>query len=265
MQLFDSHAHLTFDKFSTDLDDVLQRALDNGVTRILTIGTQPESSRDALYLAQQKPEQLRASVGIHPLYVDSVKESVQHAWKIIEALAQQDHCVGIGETGLDYYYAKDPEIQALQRQLFRLHLKLAITLNKPVIVHIRDAFEDAFQITSECGIPAGGVVHCFTGGIDECKRALELGYHISLSGVVTFKNAQNLKAAVPEIPLHRLLLETDAPFLAPTPYRGTRNEPSYVVETARAVAAILERPVEAIAQQAQENTCRLFNWPMHTV
>ena len=285
--LIDSHAHLDFDQFDQDRDAVMKRAREAGVQRIITIGTRIGSSRRAIELAQKHPDFLTASAGFHPLAIGApdelddpdVNEVVlqQHSlqdvhlrclldtgkstrqWEELERLAHSPEVCAIGETGLDYYYTKDQKLLAQQRASFRRHLKLSSKLNKPIVVHIRDAFDDAFRITEEEGLNAGGVVHCFTGGIDECQRALKLGYFISLSGIVTFKSARALRRAVPTIPIDRILLETDSPYLAPTPHRGSRNEPAFVKHTAEVVAELMELPLNVVCEAATRNTYELFN------
>jgi TatD DNase family protein len=177
----DSHAHLDFDRFDHDRHDVIERALARGVKRIISIGTRIESTRNALELARQNPGVIYASAGFHPLYMT---DDHPEGWSALEELMQAPEVVGIGETGLDYYYDTTPHQQ--QRDSLRRHLQLSRRFNKPIIIHIRDAFDDAWRIISEEGTPAGGVVHCFTGGPQECERALELGLYISLSGIATF-------------------------------------------------------------------------------
>jgi TatD DNase family protein len=165
----------------------------------------------------------------------------------------------VGETGLDDFY--DLGERRRQGELFSLHLEAAARVKKPIVVHIRDAFDEAFARTAEVGLPGGGVVHCFTGGPAECARAVELGYHISLSGMATFKSAKDLRAAVPLIPRDRLLVETDSPYLAPVPHRGKRNEPAFVVDTALQVAALRGESLEELAAYTTANARRLFNLP----
>ncbi|MCA9546195.1 MAG: TatD family hydrolase, partial [Myxococcales bacterium] len=165
----------------------------------------------------------------------------------------------VGETGLDYYY--DFSDRGRQQALFRRHLQLCGAVGRPVVVHIRDAFDDAFAAVADVGLPAGGVVHCFTGGQAELERALALGFDISLSGIATFKTAKDLRAAIPHIPLDRLHIETDAPYLAPVPHRGKRCEPAMVVDTARGVAALRGEDPAALAAATRANTVRLFGLP----
>ncbi|MEE2644219.1 MAG: TatD family hydrolase [Myxococcota bacterium] len=258
--LIDSHAHLDFEVFDEDRARVLERARERGVREIISIGTRPETSAAALKLAESDPL-IFASAGLHPLSAHLYEDEAARAEAAAElaALMRAPRVVAVGETGLDYYY--NPEHGEVQRRWFRWHLQESAASGRPIIVHIRDAFEDALRISAEEGLGSGGVVHCFTGGPEEAAAALELGYFISLSGIVTFKSAKALRRAVPEIPLDRLLVETDSPYLAPTPHRGSRNEPAFVVETAREVARLKGVSYEALCAATQENTRALFNLP----
>lgn len=235
---------------------MIERAKAAGLEGIVVIGTGLQSSLECLALSEAHPGYLYATAGIHPHEVDDFDDS---EWPALRALLEDDRIKGVGETGLDNFY--DYGERQRQGALFSAHLQAAVEVNKPVVVHIRDAFEEAFRRTAEVGLGGGGVVHCFTGGPEECLRALELGYHISISGMVTFKNAQDLRAAVPLIPLDRLLVETDSPFLAPIPYRGKRNEPAYVVRVLQEVASLRAEPIEQIAAATVANTRRLFRLP----
>jgi len=253
--LIDSHAHLTFDRFDDDRDAVLRRAREAGVETVITIGTELHSSLAAVALAERHG-MVFASAGVHPHGADEFDDA---HWPALAALWGHPRVCAVGETGLDYYY--DYGSPERQRRLFRRHLVAAGEVGLPVVLHIRDAFEDAFDLVEEVGLPSGGVVHCFTGGPAECERALALGMYISLSGIVTFKTAQTLRATVSQIPSDRLLIETDAPYLTPVPMRGRRNEPSYVVHTARAVAALRAVEYDAVCSVSRENTIRLFGLP----
>ncbi len=252
MKLIDSHAHLDFDRFDADREAVLARAAEAGVERIITIGTDLASSRRALALAHAH-EHIFSAAGVHPHQSGDFDDA---DWPALEALWADPKVRAVGETGLDYYY--DYSDRDRQRALFRRHLEACEAVQRPVVVHIRDAFDDAWRLTEEVGLPAGGVVHCFTGGPRECERALELGYHVSLSGMVTFKWASALREAVTLIPDDRLLVETDSPFLAPTPMRGKRNEPAYVVHTARRVAELRGVSFERLCEQTRRTTEVLF-------
>ena len=200
LQWIDSHAHLDFDRFDSDREEVIQRAIQRGVHKIISIGTHIASTRRAINLAEQYPDLIYATAGFHPLYMD---DDHTQGWIQLQEFIQHPLVVGVGETGLDYYYDKTPPAQ--QRDSFREHLKLSNQYQKPIIIHIRDAFEDAYQIIAEEGVSAGGVVHCFTGGPKECQQALDLGLYVSISGISTFKSAKGLREAVKCIPLNRLL------------------------------------------------------------
>jgi TatD DNase family protein len=179
---------------------------------------------------------------------------VDEQWTELEELWTQPKVKAVGETGLDYYYDYSDRIR--QQAVFERHLDASERLKMPVVIHIRDAFDDAYRLMTNSG--ATGVVHCFTGGPEECERALAMGMYISLSGIVTFKNAKALRAAVPMIPADRLLIETDAPFLAPVPHRGKRNEPAFVVHTAAVVAELRGEHMESVCEITRQNTIELF-------
>ncbi|MGB0646946.1 MAG: TatD family hydrolase [Bradymonadia bacterium] len=250
--LIDSHAHLHFDRFDEDRDEVIARAHDRGVNQIVTIGTHRESSQAAIELAERH-ESIYATAGVHPLAVEKFQSE---DWQSFESMWTHPDVVAIGETGLDYYYT--PETADQQRQLFERHLSAGQQFNLPVVVHIRDAFEDAFELLEAHLGDAGGIVHCFTGGPEECARALELGMYISLSGIATFKNAKALRDAIPMVPQDRLLVETDSPYLAPIPHRGKRCEPGFVYDTAKVVAALRGDDFETLCAYTVENTRKIF-------
>jgi TatD DNase family protein len=250
--LADSHAHLDFEQFADDLDQVLARAAEAGVAPVITVGTDLASSRRALELAGGSP-MLHATAGIHP---HEAGNATAEDWAALRQLFSDEQVVGVGETGLDYHYRFHPP--EVQQDLFRRHLRLSGEVGRPVVIHVREAFDDAFAILGEEGVAAGGVLHCFTGGPRECERALELGLHISLAGIVTFPQAAELQQAARLVPADRLLVETDAPYLAPVPLRGKRNEPAYVVHTARKVAALRQVGFDELCAETRANTIRLF-------
>ncbi|MBV72248.1 MAG: hypothetical protein CMH52_13060 [Myxococcales bacterium] len=254
-QLIDSHAHLDFDSFDHDRPAVLERAQAAGVSTVISIGTTIESSTHAAALANQH-SMVFSTAGIHPHQVDAF---VDEDWHHLETLWASPKVVGVGETGLDYFY--DVSCRTRQKALFKKHLKAAERLDYPCIIHVRDAFDDAFSLIENVGVGQRGIIHCFTGGKDECQRALDLGLYISLSGIVTFKNARGLRESVSMIPDDRILVETDAPFLAPVPHRGKRNEPSFVEKTARVVAELRGQSFEDLAYITTRNTERVFSLP----
>ncbi len=253
--LVDSHCHLDFDVFDDDREDMIARAAEAGVGTLVTICTHL-SKFDAVRAIADSHENIWCSVGIHPHQV--AEEGIAPAERLID-LAADPLVVGIGETGLDYYYDNSPRDE--QRANFRSHIEAARETGLPLIVHTRDADEDTAAILVE---EAGqgsfrGVLHCFSAGRDLAETALDLGFYISLSGIVTFRNAGDLREIARDVPLDRLLVETDSPFLAPIPNRGKRNEPAFVVHTARAVAELKGIDEAEFAEATTENFFRLFS------
>ncbi|WP_444957912.1 TatD family hydrolase [Microbulbifer sp. ANSA003] len=253
--LVDSHCHLDrlkLDKFDGDLDAVLDLARSRGVGKFLCVGISLENA-DAVVEIASRYEDVVCSVGVHPLDVDSGMADVE---RLVE-MANQPNVVALGETGLDYYYSTDT--QEIQKQSFIAHLKAAGQAELPVIVHTRDAREDTIALIKEHGnTNTAGVLHCFTESWDMAKAALDLNYYISLSGIVTFKNAEELRDVARRLPLDRLLVETDSPYLAPVPYRGKPNIPAYVREVAEFIADLRGIPYEELAEITSENFFRLF-------
>jgi TatD DNase family protein len=252
--LVDSHCHLDFESFDDDRAEVMARARDAGVGTMLTICTRLSRFHEVLALAEAD-RGLYCSVGIHPHQVAEEDDAELDA--LVE-LSVHPKVIGIGETGLDYYYDNSP--REAQRKSFRVHIRTARQTGLPLIVHTRDADEDMADILAagwEEG-PYPCVLHCFSSGRALAEAALELGFYISLSGIVTFRNADDLRAIARDVPLDRLLIETDAPFLAPVPMRGKRNEPAYVAHTAAAVAELKGVTVEELARITAENFFRLF-------
>jgi len=249
----DSHCHLDMDDYTDDCGAVIERAVTAGVKKIMTIGTDLPSSAAALDLARQHPA-LSCSVGIHPHSAVALHEDV---YGQIAALAGNKEVRAIGEIGLDYaggHVPKDAQIT-----LFRRQLELAKSLELPVIIHDREAHDDVMDILREfTPFSAGGVIHCFSGDHLLAQEVIALGFYISVTGVVTFKKAQMLQDAVKSIPLESLLIETDGPFLTPTPYRGKRNEPAYVLYTAQKIAELKGISLEDLLRQVTTNTEKLF-------
>ena len=254
--LVDSHCHLDFPDYEDDRAAVMQRARDAGVGAMVTICTHMSRFPAVLALAEQSGENVWCSVGIHP---HQVAEEQPVETTTLVAAAQHPKVVGIGETGLDYYYDRSPRDD--QRTSFRKHIHAARDAGVPLIVHTRDADDDMVAILrEESGQGAfTGVLHCFSSSRALAEAALELGLYISLSGIVTFRNAEELRGIVRDVPLDRLLVETDAPFLAPMPNRGKRNEPGFVVHTARAAAEIKDIAEDEFARITTENFYKLFS------
>jgi TatD DNase family protein len=252
--LVDSHCHLDFDVFDDDRDAMIRRAAEAGIGTMVTICTHLSKFEDVRAIAAAH-ECIWCTVGIHPHQVET--EGVAPAERLIE-LSADPLVVGIGETGLDYYYDRSPRED--QRANFRAHVRAARETGLPLIVHTRDADEDMAEIlldeAGQGGFP--GVLHCFSSGRALAETALELGFYISLSGIVTFRNAEDLRAIARDVPLDRMLVETDSPFLAPVPKRGKRNEPAFVVHTARAVAELKNVDEKELADTTTRNFFRLF-------
>jgi TatD DNase family protein len=248
----DSHCHLDFPDLAAREDEVLAAMAANGVAHALCVSVTLEDFPRVLALAERHPE-LYASVGVHP---DNAEVEEPDEARLV-ALAAHPKVVAIGETGLDYYWHKDaPE---WQRARFRTHIRAARSCAKPLIVHTRAAAADTVRLMrEEQAGEAGGVMHCFTESREVAEAALELGFYISFSGIVTFKNAVELKAVAQYVPLDRLLIETDSPYLAPVPHRGRSNEPAWVVHVAEEIARLRGEPLSRIEAATTDNFFRLF-------
>ncbi len=254
-ELIDSHCHLDFPEFAPELDDVVARARAAGVGRMLTICTRL-SKFDQVLAVAERFDRMFCTVGVHPH--EAANEAGVALPRILE-LARHPKVVGIGEAGLDYYYDKSPREK--QQEVFALHIDAARHSGLPIIVHSRDADEDTVRLLQD-GAAKGnlrGVIHCFTATQYLADAALEMGFYISLSGIVTFKNAEALRQVAKTVPLDRLLVETDAPYLAPMPMRGKRNEPGFVKHTAVYVAGMLGLGFDELARRTTQNFERLFD------
>ncbi len=253
--LVDSHCHLDFDVFDEDRADTIQRAKDAGIGTMVTICTRLTRFAHILDIAESDPN-IWCSVGIHPHQAD--EEPLVSAEDLVSR-AQNPKVIGIGETGLDYYYDNSP--RNAQKESFLTHIAAARETGLPLIVHTRDADTDMADILEDEMAKGAypGVLHCFSSGAELARRALNIGFYISLSGIVTFKNAQDLRDIVDKIPLDRILVETDSPFLAPMPNRGKRNEPSFVVHTAARIAEIKNVDSGFLSEASTNNFFRLFN------
>lgn len=252
--LVDSHCHLDFKDFDEDRAAVLDRAKQAGVELMVTISTKVTEAQKIISLAESS-DALVCSVGIHPH--EAGREPETSAEQLVE-LAAHEKVVGIGETGLDYFYEHSP--RDAQKLNFRAHIEACRTSRLPLIVHARDADEDTADILED-EMRAGdypGLIHCFTAGPELARRALDIGFYISISGIATFKNASDLRETIKNVPLDRLLVETDAPFLAPVPHRGRRNEPSFVADTAAMLAELKGVSAEELAEITTDNFFRLF-------
>lgn len=256
MQLIDTHVHINFDVFQSDIQAVCDRWRSAGVTRLIHSCVTPSEFASIQALATRFPE-LSFAVGLHPLDADQWQSDTQEQ---IRDLANSDpKVVAIGEMGLDFYKAQNHDRQKL---VFSRQLQIAQELDKPVIIHCRDAAADMAQILRDVcqgpGTPVRGVMHCWSGTPEETQWFLDMGFYISISGIVTFKNAHEVKASAKMIPSDRLLIETDCPFLSPVPKRGKRNEPAYVQYVAMEVAKLRDVSLETLADRTTKNACELF-------
>ncbi|NKB82329.1 MAG: YchF/TatD family DNA exonuclease [Nitrospirales bacterium] len=256
--LIDSHVHLDDPRYDSDRDAVFQRAHEAGIEAFITIGCDLSSSRAAVALAEQHP-QVYATVGVHPHEV----KHIESAWyDELKALAQHPKVVAYGEIGLDYHYDHSP--RDIQRTRFREQIQIARDLHLPLVIHTREAQEDTITILREEETSQmEGVFHCFSGDAWLAKDALALGFFLSFSGVITFRNATMLREIIPTVPLDRMLIETDCPYLTPVPFRGKRNEPAFVAQVAETISTILgdARTFEDVARATTANTKRLFKIP----
>jgi|Deesub1362A_J573_1020465.scaffolds.fasta_scaffold00013_116 TatD DNase family protein len=251
LTLIDTHCHLEMPQFNEDRDKIIERAREAGIETLITIGSDIESNTEALKLAETY-DIVYCSVGIHP---HEAKHFRDDTYELLKEWASHKKVVAIGETGLDYHYKHSPI--EIQQEVFRKHLALAVETNLPVIVHSREAKEDTLRILKDSGITKG-VLHCFSGDIEMAETAMAMGLYISIAGPVTFKNAKRLKEIVKQIPDDYLLIETDAPYLTPEPFRGKRNEPSYIIHTVREIASLRGVSIEDIARLTTVNAKRLF-------
>ncbi len=254
--LVDSHCHLDridLSPYDGDLSRAIEAAQMRGVERLLCISISVENRQTVLDIAKQH-DCVYASTGIHPLDVES---GTANKNELVEWIKEHEKIVAVGETGLDYYY--DDKNKVLQQESFAIHLQAAGETHKPVVVHTRNAKQDTLDLIKEHGnLESAGVLHCFTEDWDMAKQAMDLNYYISLSGIVTFKNAESLRDVARNMPMDKLLVETDSPYLAPVPYRGKRNEPKYVREVAEFVAELKGVSYEHLAEVTTDNFNRLF-------
>ncbi len=252
MPFVDSHCHINFPELVADIDGVLARMHENNVINALCISVNLADFPQVLSLAEQYPH-IYATVGVHPDYEDVEEPDVA---RLVE-LAQHPKIIGIGETGLDYYrLTGDLE---WQRARFRTHIRAARECGKPLIIHTREAAADTLRIMAEeKAVEASGVMHCFTESWEVAEAAIAMGFYISFSGIVTFKNAKQLKEVAQRVPLERMLIETDSPYLAPVPYRGKLNQPGYVKHVAEEIAALRGISVDDVGLHTTENFARLF-------
>ena len=250
--MIDSHCHL--DMFD-DLAEVVARAQNVGVQRMVTISTKVDDGQKLEMICQTYPEIVVMTTGIHPEETEGLTDEILE--RAVRQSALSSFCVGVGEIGLDYHQKPEAEAKKRQQHFFDLQMSLAAELGLPVSIHTRDAAEDTLAIVRNHP-SASGVFHCFSESVEVARQVLDLGYRISLSGIVTFKKATAMQDVAKFVPLDRLLIETDAPFLAPEPHRGQRNEPAYVAHTGSFIAQLRGLPPEAVFDQTERNTNELF-------
>lgn len=249
----DAHSHIHVKNFDADRDEVIRRALNAGVSKIIEVGFDSEGIFKAVALAK-KYDFIYAAIGIHPHLASEWNNNI--ASKIRKLAKTEDRIVAIGETGLDYY--KNFQPKDLQQKIFREQLKIAGEIGLPVIIHCRDAYKDLFRILDEEKFAGRVLLHCFTGTKEEVEEGIERGYFIAFTGVITYPGAKSLREIVEHAPLNKILIESDCPFLSPQKYRGKRNEPSYVVETAKAIAQIKGIEIPQLEEQIECNVKSFF-------
>jgi TatD DNase family protein len=251
IRLTDTHCHLYDPRSPEGTDGVVESARAAGVHRMITVGCDEATSRTAIEIASRYDD-VWATVGLHP-------HEAKHGVASIVPLLDAPKVLAVGECGLDYYYEHSDRDS--QRVAFAEQIRLAHERRLPLIIHTRDAWDDTFKILDAEGLPDSTIFHCFSGGPDEARRCLDRGAYLSFSGIITFKNADDLRAAARVCPSDRFLVETDSPYLAPIPHRGRPNQPAYVTFVAEALARTLERPIEEIAEATERNACSAFGLP----
>lgn len=253
MILFDTHCHLNVDAFEEDLEETIQRAKQVGVERFAVVGFDIPTIEKSLQLSSKHPE-IYSIIGWHPTEAGNYTEEIQES---LQSLLRNEKVVAMGEMGLDYHWNTSPP--ATQKKVFRQQIAIAKNVQLPITIHMRDAIEDTYRVLREEDVSEiGGIMHSYSGDVTYMQKFLDLGMHISISGVVTFKKATEVHEVAKAVPLDRLLIETDSPYLAPVPYRGKRNEPSYVRYVCERIAELRGMDADEIARITTENANRLF-------
>jgi TatD DNase family protein len=256
MELIDSHCHIDFPQFAEDRDAMLERARAAGVTMLVAIGTGPGPEKlDAAMPFAERHNWIYTTVGIHP---HEAKEVTEAHLDELARLAKHPKVIAWGEIGLDYFYDHSP--RDVQARVFRQQMELAKAAKKPIVIHCRDAWPDCMKILEEEWAPSGlgGILHCFSSTLEDAKRGVDIGFQVSFAGNSTFPKAQNLRDIANTLPLENILIETDAPYLAPVPYRGKRNEPAYIAEVAKMLGSVRNLSAEEAAARTSENFRRFF-------
>lgn len=255
MFLIDTHCHLDYEPLTSDIKGTLERAQEQNIKILVTIGTELSKTDKLKAMAEQYPN-IYWTMGVHPHEANKTL-SPEKLEIFLKETARHPKLVGLGETGLDYYY--EHSSVETQKEAFRAHIKAALTCDLPLIVHTRNAEEDTIELLKEeGGGKARGVIHCFSGSAWLRDQALALGFYISVAGIATFKKAEDFRQVLRDVPLDRLLLETDSPYLAPEPYRGKPNEPAYMIQTAKKLAELKNVSLEEIAEETTRNALTLF-------
>ena len=256
MNLFDSHSHYNDEKFDIDREKIIKETLSKGVSNFVVAGYNVEGSKKAIEIVEAY-KGLYATAGISPNDVEDIKNNIDDNISEIEQIAKNQKVVAIGEIGLDYYWNK--ENKELQKEVFIKQIEIANKLNLPIVIHTRDAFIDTIDILKQNNVNKKGIFHCCPLNMELVKEAVKLGYYISLSGVITFKNAKNVEEIINLIPEDKLLIETDSPYLSPEPLRGTRNNSINVKYVAQRIAEIKNKTIEEIAELTNKNAKKIFN------
>ena len=255
MVLFDTHCHLNADNFKEDIEGYLKRAQDNGVSYFAVVGWDLASSKKAIEIAS-KNHGVYAVIGIHPS--DCLTATAENLLEL-EALLTQNNVVALGEIGLDYYWHKEAAQHEIQKSWFIKQINLANKYNLPIVVHMRDAAQETLELLKDHPVNKGGIMHCFSSSSEMALEFIKLGFYISLGGPVTFKNAKEPKRVAKDVPLEKLLIETDSPFLAPHPNRGKQNESSYLPLVLQEIAEIKDITPDSLAKQLLENSFKVFH------
>jgi len=252
--LFDSHAHLNFKAFNNDFDKIIKKCLKENLW-LINVGSKYDTSEKAVTIAQNYEKGVWVAIGLHPTHVG---DEIFDYQKYLALAKNSPKVVAIGETGLDFYRTTDPELRVKQKELFLNHLRLAQELDKPLILHCRDAYNDLLKILElqVSSYKLHGVIHCFSGNRQQAKQFLEMGLFLGFTGVITYSS--DYKAIIKDLPLEKILIETDCPYLAPVPHRGQRNEPLFVEYVAQKIAEIRGLSLEKVAEQTFQNTLQLF-------
>ncbi len=253
MTLVDSHCHL---ERLEDVSGIAERAKDAGVVHAVVVGQfrEPGNFGNALEVARSAPEFFSPTMGIHP---HDAANATEQDFEILAQLCARPEVVAVGEAGLDFYYDHSP--RDVQASWFRRQCSLAVSLDKPLVVHVRDAHVKCHEVLRDQGV-GRGIIHCFTGDLHDARRYLDLGFHLSISGILTYKKTEGLQEAVRFAPIERLMVETDSPYLAPVPYRGRKNEPAYVAEVVKKLAELKDLPIEEVAFTTSRNSAAMFGF-----